>query len=657
MTTTVTLPRQLGLRETAVLMLALLLVSAPHASRLPWWVSILAAMLAGWRLYLARMQFSLPRKPLLLLIVAGVTAGVYLHFRTIFGRDAGVALLIVMLALKLLETRSQRDAMLLIFLGYFLVITNFLYSQTIPTALYMLCCVWIITATMIGLHSRKPERGGYGPPLRLSGLLLLQSAPLMLVLFIFFPRVQGPLWGMPADAYSGLTGLSDTMTPGSLSNLILSDAVALRANFTSRVPLPNNLYWRGPVMWDFDGRTWTAPRFFYGGEPRYQTSGEPVNYAVTVEPHNKRWLFAIDLPARVPPQSAATHDFQLLTNRPLTARMRYDMVSYLEYSLGVDDGPMLLRRALQLPPGFNPRTLALARELRAKHTDDRALIKAVLERFRNENYSYTVTPPLLGTHSVDEFLFDTCSGFCEHYASAFAFLMRAAEIPTRIVTGYLGGEVNPVGGYLIVRQADAHAWTEVWLHDVGWMRIDPTAAVSPARVERGIAAAVPLTDPLPLSMRGDYPLLRQLRLTWDSMANSWNQLVLGYNPERQRQLMSRVGIDDATWRSLAFVLIITTTLICLLLLLLTLRRLRLRSADPVQLAYRKFCDKLKRRGLVRDHAEGPAAYARRVSAARPDLATAVAAISGLYIDLRYRESPTAEGIAELRRLTQAFAPT
>jgi len=188
------------------------------------------------------------------------------------------------------------------------------------------------------------------------------------------------------------------------------------------------------------------------------------------------------------------------------------------------------------------------------------------------------------------------------------------------------------------------------------MRIDPTAAVSPARVERGIAAAVPLTDPLPLSMRGDYPLLRQLRLTWDSMANSWNQLVLGYNPERQRQLMSRVGIDDATWRSLAFVLIVTTTLICLLLLLLTLRRIRLRRADPVQLAYRNFCDKLKRRGLARDHAEGPAAYAARVSAARPDLAAAVATISGLYIDLRYRETPAAKGIAELRRLTREFAP-
>lgn len=641
-------PRQpLAVHHVLWLLLSLTLIAIPHALRLPWWLVALSATLAAWRGYLAYGRHTLPNRWALLLIVLVATVGIYLNYRTIFGRDAGVALLVVMLGLKLLEMRSLRDAMLLIFLGYFLVVTSFLYSQTIFSALYMLACVWIITSTMVNLHYGR-EEPPFATPLRVGGVLLAQSVPLMLVLFLLFPRVSGPLWGLPQDAYAGATGLSDTMAPGSLSNLILSDAVAFRVKFDSEIPPPKELYWRGPVMRDFDGQTWSTSRFIYGS-PHFTKTGKPITYQVTLEPHNKRWLFALDLPARAVPHSVTGADFQIRSFSPVNNRIRYEMASFLNYSYGGDENSRALRRALQLPAGFNPRTVALARTLRRKFPDEHKLVREVLAMFRKQNFYYTLSPPLLGRDSVDEFLFRTRRGFCEHYASAFAVLMRAAGIPARIVTGYLGGEVNELGNYLIVRQADAHAWTEVWFKDEGWVRVDPTAAVSPLRVEAGISAAIPRSEPLPILVRGDFEALRQLRFTWDLVANSWNQWVLGYTPERQRRLLTGMGIDDSAWYTLTVIMLVLAAFIVVILAAFMLRRLRARVHDPVRTAYLRFCDKLRRAGLPRAAEEGPIDYARRLEQARPDLALPVAAITRLYIVLRYGAETSSAALQELRR--------
>lgn len=642
----------LDLRDTLWVAAGLSLVAAPHASRLPWWTTALALTLATWRIYLGRARLALPRKSLLLGIVAAATAGIYVSYQTIFGRDAGVALLIIMLALKLLETRTKRDGMLLAFLGYFLVVTNFLYSQTIPTAIYMLVCVWFITAAMVDLNETAAPRG-YGPPLRAAGAMLAQAAPLMLALFVLFPRVQGPLWGLPRDAHAGVTGLSDTMAPGTFTNLTLSDAVAFRVEFKGPAPEPKYLYWRGPVMWDFDGRTWRSPRFYYG-EPRFRADSPPIKYTVTVEPHNKRWLFAIDLPGAVPPHASATSDFQLLAFAPVTQRVRYDMVSYLDVHYGRDENPLALRRALALPAGYDPRTVALAHKLRERFSDDKALIDAVLDMFRHEKFFYTMSPPPLGRDSIDDFLFDTRRGFCEHYASAFTFLLRAAGIPARVVTGYQGGEMNPVGNYLIVRQADAHAWTEAWLPSEGWVRIDPTAAVSPQRVQSGIAAALPATDPLPYLVRGDFAWLHRIRLTLDSIANDWNQWVLGYDPERQRRVLAGAGLKDATWRTLTLSLVGAAVLITFFLALFMLRKLRAVTRDPVKRAYLRFCDKLRGKGLAARPGEGPRDYAARIKRLRPDLAAHAEHITRLYVALRYAGEARRGALAELEREVRAF---
>jgi transglutaminase-like putative cysteine protease len=544
--------------------------------------------------------------------------------------------------------------LLLIFMSYFLIVTNFLYSQTLTTALYMLACLWIITAAMIACNQTSSQPDSRHQ-LRAAALMLAQSAPVMLVLFLLFPRATGPLWRLPQDAHAGVSGLSDSMSPGSVSQLSLSDAVAFRVEFKSATPLARSMYWRGPVLWDFDGRTWTVPNAFLRGKPSLETLSPAVEYAVTLEPHNQRWLFALDLPDGAPSRAVTTSDFQLRSPTPLNHRLRYEARSFLEYRTGVDERRDVLQRALRLPENSNPRTVQFARDLRRKHASDTALIQEVLLMLRNENFYYTLDPPLLGLHAVDEFLFETRNGFCEHYASAFAVLMRAAGIPARIVTGYQGGQRNPFGNYFIVYQADAHAWTEVWLPNEGWVRVDPTAAVSPLRIQSGIAAAVSRNEPLPSLVRGDNAWLRQLQFTWDSVANQWNQWVLGYNPERQRWVLSRVGIDDATWRTLGIALVIATALIMLVLAPLMLRSLRAQTVDPVHRAYSRFCAKLSRKGMARRPAEGPLHYATRLSRLRPDLAAQVATITGLYVALRYAPDPGSASLRELEQQVRQFS--
>jgi transglutaminase-like putative cysteine protease len=636
------------------LLLALTLVTLPHVERLPWWITLLAATLLGWRVYITWHALHLPPKWLLFLIAGGTIGGIYIQYGRLLGRDSGVTLLVVMLALKLLEMAALRDAMVLVFLCYFLVITNFLYSQTIPTALYLLLVVWVITATLIGFQFRQ-QQPGYRFQFRSAGVLLLQSVPLMVVLFVLFPRVPGPLWGMPQDAFSATTGLSDEMSPGSVSKLITSDAIALRATFKSELPRANQLYWRGPVMWDFDGYTWSASRASLLQPHEAQFLGKPTEYTVTVEPHSRRWLFALDLPALAPASARLTGDFQILSPNPVSRRVRYDMISHTAWRDAAPLSRYELQRALALPPRSNPRSAALAERMRKNASDDRAYMTAVLAMFREQNFYYTTTPPLLGTNPVDEFLFATRAGFCEHYASAFAVMMRAGGVPSRIVTGYQGGEINYVGNYLTVRQADAHAWTEVWLKDEGWVRIDPTAAVSPSRVEAGVAAAVPQSETLSLQLRGEYPWLQRARMTWDTLANSWNQIVLEYTQERQLQLMQRFGMDNATWQNLATVMMALAAAVTLVVAALMLRRLRARRPDPLATAYARFCAKLARRGLARHPSEGPVAYSRRTGSARPDLRERIDLISGLYIQLRYgAASPSPAATRSLLEAVKAF---
>jgi transglutaminase-like putative cysteine protease len=632
------------------LVTCILLVSAPHAEHLPVWVSGMCAILLAWRAYLAYSGNALPPRWLLMLVtVAGVIA-ITISFRTLFGREVGVTLLIMLSSLKLLELRRVRDATVLIYLSCFIIITNFFYSQNIPVALFMMVTLIVILATWIHLQATNVD---LRKRLRIAVTLLLQAIPLSLLLFVLFPRVQGPLWGMPRDAFAS-SGLSDTMSPGSLSKLSLSEEIAFRVTFRNQVPARQQMYWRGPVLWDYDGTTWTRGRYTTMQKPQLDDVSSPIEYTVTLEPHDKRWLFALDMPAQLSIPANFAPDNLVLSKDPVISRLRYTATSQLSYRANVDESPQQLARALALPRGYNPQAHRLAEQWIIQYQEPSLVVNIALAYFNQNKFEYTLEPPLLGMNSVDEFLFSTRQGFCEHYAGAFVFLMRAAGIPARVVTGYQGGELNELGGYYILRQSDAHAWAEVWLKNRGWVRVDPTAAISPERIQSGLGAALPDNAALPFMARNPPQWMRTLRMNWDSLANQWNQWVLGYDTEQQFAFLTRLGMEDITWQKLALNMLAGIALLVGLVTLVMLRRMVVRKRDDVQDIWLKLCGKLAKGGLPRATHEGPIDYARRVAAARPDVAAAVNAIARHYVDLRYGDMRQPRDLTDFRNEVAAF---
>ena len=639
-------------RQSWWLLAAALAGLLPMTLHLPQWLSLAVLLMLLWHAaVLRRLAQSPPRWLLTTLALAGALA-ITLHYQTLFGRNPGVALLVLLLALKLLEMRTLRDGYAVVLLDLFLLLSQFFYSQSLVSAVLALFALVVCLLALLILHHR---RLGSGAALRQCALMLAQATPFMLFLFLLFPRISGPLWGLPVDANSGLTGLSESMTPGSISALSQSDAIAFRVQFAGPQPAQSALYWRGPVLSSFDGETWSAGRGMARKRIPYEPRGSAVDYSVTMEAHGKVWLFALELPTVLPADAYLSADYQLLAQTPVRSRLRYEMRSYPDIVAGAEEVSARLREALELPPGGNPRTRALAAQWRNEVDGDAvALIGRVLDYFRRQPFSYTLTPPLLGEQGMDDFLFDSRRGFCEHYAASFVFLMRAAGVPARVVTGYQGGELNPVDHTLIVRQSDAHAWAEVWLKGSGWHRVDPTAAVAPNRIETNLAAALPAGEPLPLLARPSLFWLHQLRYRWDAMGNAWNQKVLGYNPQRQRELLRSLGMQAPDWRSMTVAL----SLLCgaLLALLTAWALLQRRRLDPAERAWARLSRKLARRGLARRAWEGPQDYAARVSGALPWQTAAMARIAALYQALRYARTAPPGAIDELKKQVGKFKP-
>ncbi|MBL8398895.1 MAG: DUF3488 domain-containing transglutaminase family protein [Candidatus Accumulibacter sp.] len=639
-------PAPVAIEHEAIpwLLAAALGTVAPHMAHLPGWLTFLVGVILVWRGWLWQRRRSLPRRGWLVLLVVGSLAAITWQFRTLFGKDAGVALLVVFMALKLLEMASRRDAVVVVILGYFLLLTHYFYSQSVVTGLWLLTMVTCLTATLLRLY------GGGQPPLSLvrqAGWMLAQAMPLMLILYLLFPRVTGPLWGLPQDAYTGVSGLADHLAPGSISRLIQSGAIAFRSHFADDRPQQADLYWRGPVFDSFDGQTWRAharPSTVTDQPPQIESYGKTYAYSTLLEAHNQRWLLALDLPTVLPVASRLMPTLEVLATDPVRLRNRFSFVSTTNFRVNRVETPAILDESLVLPPTVNPRTRALAAEWRSRSPGK--IVEAALALFRQENFRYTLQPPLLGGDGIDQFLFDTRQGFCEHYASAFVFLMRAAGVPSRVVAGYQGGEINPVDGYLTVRQSDAHAWAEVWIEGQGWLRIDPTAAVAPSRVEQGIVAALPAAEPLPVLVRIDTDWLRDWRNRWEAANSTWNLWVLGYNPQRQREVLSRLGWPDADWRAMSGALAVLCVVVLGVVAWLT--RPATQRPDPAQRAWRRFCNELQRRGVRRSEWEGPLAFAERVAGEQPALATVTREAAGYYATLRYGRQVD----DELRRLQQ-----
>ncbi len=653
--------RQIDSITLCWLMAAIILTILPHGLRMAPWVLPLTLILILWRLGGEFRHWPLPGPDFKLLrlmqlvLMAAACVGVYISFHTLAGREAGSALLVLLAGFKLLEVRQERDFYVAIFLGFFIMITNFLVTETISTALYMLFSLLIMFTALI-MFNDQPRSLSYPEKIRRAGKLILQGLPLMLVLFVLFPRINGPLWGLPQDAHAGLMGIDDTMAPGSISKLIQSNEVAFRVEFKGTPPANNKLYWRGPVLWFNDGKQWSRERVTDTQPAAVEVAGEAVQYSITLEPTNQRWLFAMEMAQQPSGNGYFSNDYQLRVREPVRKRIRYDLVSYPQYRLGHSNDAEL-QRALQLPIDAHVQTIALVKQWQEEAPSPDNIIQRALRMFNQENFFYTLTPQLLNGDPVDDFLFRTREGFCEHYASAFTVMMRAAGIPARVVAGYQGGRFNPVGDYFIVYQRDAHAWAEVWLKDRGWVRVDPTSAVAPERVEQGIIDALPdaIAD-VPVvfgQMQFSRNLWQNLRDIWDAANNQWIQWVITYNPERQASLLKKLGINSVNLQLLGAVVLGMVTLTFVLISVWLLQGYR-PSRDPARDLYDHFCEKLGHLGTRRLPYEGPLDFARRAGLRHHNLAGLIDEITRLYISVRYGSQQ--DKLSLLKRQVTAFKP-
>jgi protein-glutamine gamma-glutamyltransferase len=562
-------------RDALFLLLVIGWVMLPQAGKLPLWCSLMAAATLGWRGWLAVTGKPLPGKWWVLGVLAVTLGATLLTHRTLLGRDAGVTLIIVLLALKTLELRARRDAFVIFFLGFFTMLTNFFFSQSLVTAAAMLVALLGLLTALVNAHMPVGR-----PPLahaaRTAATMALLGAPIMAVLFVLFPRFA-PLWGIPSDAMSGRSGLSASMQVGNIASLALDDTIAMRVRFEGRPPPQSDLYFRGPVLSTFDGREWRplqprlGTRFPAGasGGAQLEVLGTPVRYEVTMEPNNRPWVLALDAAQKAPElpsgfETLMTSELQWVANRPFTDLLRYRAESHPAFRYGPRTSiTAILPEYLELPPGFNPRTLAMAAEMRADPVlaagGAPALVQAAMNRLRAGNYRYTLEPGVYGQHTADEFWFDRKEGFCEHIASAFVVLMRAMNIPARIVTGYQGGQRNSVDGFWIVRQSDAHAWTEVWLAGRGWVRADPTSAVAPGRTGTFLRLQAPrgaFATAMGTALGTVSPdLVLSIRAAWEAINNGWNQWVLNYTQSKQLDMLKNLGFESPSWEDLSYVLI------------------------------------------------------------------------------------------------------
>lgn len=621
-------------------LVAFVAVLLPHVGWLPWWLLLICALTPAARLMIHSGRWSWPHGSVKVALVLLVGAGLLVTFSRETGMRATVALLIAGLALKMLEVYRRRDALVLLYVALFVCATAFLFHQSILAALYALLAVTLIVTALNSIY-QDPLRNDLMRPLRRALRLLAFSVPLMLVLFVIFPRI-GPLWSVPLDRQAARSGLSDEMAPGDISQLTRSAQLAFRATFDSAPPPPEQRYWRSLVLSDFDGRTWRrtprSERWRLDREGLTETAAA-LNYEVIFEASNQRWLVALDQPLAEPAGMALGHARTLISDRPIDRRISYRVRSALEYRLAPSLSPRSRAHYLQLPDGGNPQARQLARQWwQHGGGSPTAFVQQALQLF-NQQFIYTLSPPALGDNSIDRFLFDTRAGFCGHYAGALTFLLRSAGVPARVVAGYQGGEWNAYEQYLTVRQYDAHAWVEYWSEGEGWVRVDPTAAVAPERI-RESADRVFADDPAFLS---DAPLARlrfgrdswlvDLRRQLDALNFNWHRWVLNYQGQQMQLLSGLLGEISALKMALA--LLVPVALILLIVAWVQLKPFAARPRDPLQRALERLLRELSRRGLGRQPQETLQAYARRIARQCPDLAADLERLAQADLAVRY----------------------
>ncbi len=629
-----------------LILITQIVVLFPLFQFLPIWVTSICLGVIAYRLVVKRWNRPLPGR--LITAIVGLLGGVliYLEFKTFQGRDAGVSLIVLMFSLKLMEMRWYRDAALVLFLSFFILVAHFLFSQSILMTIYMLFAITVIVTALMALN-RVDGATQLISMAKASVRSLLLALPIMLILFFLFPRLSQPLWQMPSGA-SGQTGISDSMTPGDIGNLVLFTEPAFRVKFDEEPPASSKLYWRGLVFSDFDGLTWSQNELGYrsisatGGEIELQ--GEPVRYELLMDPHRRNWLYALEMPeSMMASGSRMTTEYTWLRRFNLTNKLSYRVTSYPDSVFGKQLDDVQRRINLRLPDGFNPATLEWVDQMREQFTDNQDFIQMVLRYINQQEYHYTLNPGTMSENTIDDFWLNKQRGFCEHYAGAFVFIMRAAGIPSRVVTGYQGGEMNPYADYMLVRQSDAHAWTEVWLEGQGWVRVDPTAAIHPSRVEVDLSQdwlqrEALFEDQAPSEWGQFSPsFISKIGLMWDSVNSYWQTEVIDFNAEDQYELLTKFGFNFLTMFDLINIMIAVVAIIFILTTLWILKKKT--NLDSVARAYLKLNETLSKQQLQRREDEGPWAHWKRVQETNPTIATELRPVIRQYVQLRYQNKP------------------
>ncbi len=659
------------------ILLAVVMVALPQGLRMPAWISVIVIFCVTWRILIFSGRLNYPGKLMRVAVVLFTVVVSISQMQNIgVGLDSAASLLTLGFVFKLIEMRQKRDIYVVIALCFILSMVSFLYSQSVLSTLYVAACVTVITAAMVSLNRSTQVSDNLGT-FRLALKLCMQALPLTIVLFVVFPRIA-PLWAVPISSNGNSTGVSDEMSPGDISQLGRSSELAFRVQFENVAPpLHSNLYWRGLVLDDFDGVTWrrtsssssssygrasSLSDFNFNWQDRVNTSGNPIYYNVIIEPTQQPWLYGLHLAEDESNELYQSRNFELFNNGLITQRISYDLRSWRNNQTDLVLLNSSRRRSTGLPVGGNPQSRQYAQQLRASVNSDRDYVYEVLANFQQSEFYYTLNPSLLSGDRIDDFLFNTREGFCEHYASSFAFLMRAVGIPSRVVVGYQGAEYNPYEDYMMVYQYNAHAWNEVWLEGEGWVRFDPTAAVSPERIELGVEAALAddpafMEDGLFSAMRrGNIDWINAMRLRLDAIEYEWNRRVVNYDEDVQFEVFEQI-LGEVTEEKV-LMLLIGLAGVALVVVGFTVIRFDPPSPQtPINKFYRQvLCKELKKIGLERAPGEGPQAFCQRVSRERPELAQAMGEITDLYVQLNYREKTAEQELikSELKKMKVLF---
>ena len=658
-------------RDTAIprrpllwLAAALLFTLPAMFGNLASWVPFLFLLALAMKFWMEPRGYRL-RSTILKLILAAVTVGaIFLSYATLKGIEPAVSFLAVLVLIKILEAHTAREFQAIVMMAWVLCLCGFLLSQDLAIALCLFVAFALLIAALIQFH-RGSSPGPFWIPLATTLKLLAQAGPLVVLLFLLFPRINIGFLLRIGDPHLAKTGFSDRLSPGGIAALANSTNIAFRAEFPDRrTGPPGPMYWRGLVMWYCEGMEWRAPystRSISDSSRRYPASDKAIRQRITIAPHGARWMFALDRPFGVPSGTMLARGNYLYSVQPIRKARRYEVLSSAE-PIGRELDSNERREALQLPASISPAVRELAASFAAHDSEPRATVTRALQFFRTQGFRYSLSPGEYNKNDLEEFLLHRRTGFCGHYAASFATLMRLAGIPARVVVGYLGGEYNDLGGFFLVRQADTHAWCEVWIPENGWTRIDPTTAVAPDRASEDLSSFLAghvasgematgqssfVTQLVRLA------LVNQIKSLWEALNYQWDTRVMGFDADVQDVLLTSLGLTNRG--SLPLIMQVVIVIAAVLVIYAGWIQLRTRPrADRIQALYERFCQKLTRIGVSRDPWEGPSDFATRAAQSLPNQSERVRQIAETYIALRYGPGPAAIGLDKFAKEVNAF---